>query len=231
MLEGTELGSAYAPFAADAPAPSDYALASDSYQSLIADLSPSQIKGHFQPSMDRSASGGSPPQIKLSAASKTLQQPPIDLLPAANPINQQMQHFQTPSKIGSSVVASPVVQTASQQTINGFDSAAFHKQFDMQKRQQQANAMMQHYQMPTQHYAAHEDTYWDKLGQKKKDVWRFLQSGLIILFAISIHYLIDHLMRWYLTNNDVSFEREMLLRLLYPVAVIFIAWNIMAHLR
>ena len=98
-----------------------------------------------------------------------------------------------------------------------------------------------HGQYPQQHMTApqqvpqyvpyHEESYWDKLSQRKKDVWKFLQSGFIILFAISVHFLIDFLLKYYLQNNDVSFERELLLRILYPIVVVFIAWNIIAHLR
>ncbi len=72
-----------------------------------------------------------------------------------------------------------------------------------------------------------EPSYVDRLGSKKRDVVKFLQSALIIVFALSVHFLINHYFTWYLSNNDVSFEREVLLRLLYPIGILFVGWNLM----
>jgi hypothetical protein len=72
-----------------------------------------------------------------------------------------------------------------------------------------------------------QPSYWDKLMSKKKDLIKFFQSALIILFAISIHFLIQHYFQQYISSNDVSFERELILRLLYPIGVAFVAWNVM----
>jgi len=70
-------------------------------------------------------------------------------------------------------------------------------------------------------------SYFDRLASKKKDLVKFLHSALIIIFALSVHFLIHHYFGWYLSNNDVSFERELILRLLYPIGILFIGWNIM----
>jgi len=70
-------------------------------------------------------------------------------------------------------------------------------------------------------------SYWDKLQAKKKELVKFLQSALIIVFALSVHFLIHHYFTQYIASNDVSFERELILRVLYPVGVAFIAWNVM----
>jgi len=72
-----------------------------------------------------------------------------------------------------------------------------------------------------------EPSYFDRLGSKKKDVIKFLHSALIIVFALAVHFLIHHYFTWYVSNNDLSFERELMLRLLYPIGILFVAWNIM----
>jgi hypothetical protein len=73
--------------------------------------------------------------------------------------------------------------------------------------------------------------YIDKLFSKKKDMLKIIQLSLIIVLAISIHFIIDYYMKNYLKNNDLTFERELILRLLYPVSIIFILWNMKAFLK
>jgi hypothetical protein len=73
--------------------------------------------------------------------------------------------------------------------------------------------------------------YFDKLGSKKKDVLRIIQLSLVIVLALSLHFVIDHYLKTYMKNNDLSFERELVLRLLYPLAVVFIIWNMKAFIK
>lgn len=73
--------------------------------------------------------------------------------------------------------------------------------------------------------------YFDKLGSKKKDVLRIIQLSLVIVLALSLHFVIDHYLKTYIKNNDLSFERELVLRLLYPIAVVFIIWNMKAFVK
>ena len=70
------------------------------------------------------------------------------------------------------------------------------------------------------------NSYFDKLFSKKRDLWKAIQLALIIALAMSIHFIIDHYLKKYFTNNDLSFERELLIRMLYPIGIIFIIWNL-----
>jgi len=213
MLEGTDISSAYSSIM-DSSAFSSAAPLDLSYQDS---LMPQDVQMPMQKKSQPI------PQLKLQQAQ---QRPPIDLLPANNPVNQ---HLSQQPQVAHPQVAKP--QSPS------FDASTFNKQFDMnqdlmrrrmaaQTQQQQIFQNQMHYQMPF-----HEDTYWDKLANKKKDIWKFLQSGLIILFAISIHFLIDFVLRHYLETHEISFERELMIRMIYPVAVVFLAWNIIAHMK
>lgn len=76
-----------------------------------------------------------------------------------------------------------------------------------------------------------QESYIDKLIAKKKDIMRFIQSGLIILFAISLHFLVDFFLKIYLQENNITYGREVTIRVLYPVAVLFLAWNIITLLK
>jgi hypothetical protein len=73
--------------------------------------------------------------------------------------------------------------------------------------------------------------YFDKLASKKKDMYKFMQSALIVIFALSVHFLISHYFSWYIDNHDISFEREILLRLLYPIGILFVGWNVLLVIK
>jgi hypothetical protein len=88
------------------------------------------------------------------------------------------------------------------------------------KKQQMLTANMQE-----------QSSYIDKLFSKKKDMLKVLQLALVIVLAMSIHFIIDHYLRNYIKNSDLSFERELLLRFLYPFALLFILWNMKAFVK
>jgi hypothetical protein len=74
-------------------------------------------------------------------------------------------------------------------------------------------------------------SYIDKLYSKRKDLWKALQISFIILFAISLHFVIDHYLKLYINNTDLSFERELFIRLLYPIAILFLLWNLKTFIK
>lgn len=112
-----------------------------------------------------------------------------------------------------------------------FDPDFFNKQFIA--AQQMRNTPQYVYPAGTQYAApimqyniSQEPSYLDRLGSKKKEVLKFIQSGLIILFAISLHFIVDSYLKHYLHMYDITFGREMIIRILYSVLVVFVAWNI-----
>jgi len=76
-----------------------------------------------------------------------------------------------------------------------------------------------------------QPSYFDKLASKSKDLVKLIQFALIVVLALSIHAIIKHYLKEYLSANDFSTEREVGMRLLYPLAVVFILWNIKALIR
>ena len=107
-------------------------------------------------------------------------------------------------------------------------SSSFHEQYEKeQKLLAIINELKRRQASGTGSSNINSISYWDKLMNKKKDIVKFLQSALIIVFALSVHFLISHYFHQYLSSNDVSFERELILRLLYPIGIVFVAWNIM----
>lgn len=80
-------------------------------------------------------------------------------------------------------------------------------------------------------YIEYQPTYFEKLSNKKKDLGKLIQFTLIIVLGLSIHYLIDYYLNNYISNSDFSFERKLILRLLYPLSVLFILWNLKVFVR
>lgn len=121
--------------------------------------------------------------------------------------------------------AQTVPQAAPMYDANMFASN-FNRQYDQEQR---LLALLNEYkkqQNKVYNTKSSDESYWDKLVSKKKELMKFFQSALIIILALSIHFLIVHYFDIYLETNDVSYQREMLLRILYPIAIAFIGWNL-----
>ena len=67
--------------------------------------------------------------------------------------------------------------------------------------------------------------YFDKLMSRRRDVMKLIMFCLIILLALSIHTNIKHYYRVFFDTNVVTGQKEVLLRLMYPAAILFALWN------
>lgn len=152
-----------------------------------------------------------------------------------NAINQQLAAIQTIANAQYQKAPTPPVQKAPP----SYDMSMFNKQFEQDQR---INTLVnelkkQKQQQPQQPVALYpqqmyyDESYWDKMVNKKKDIFKFIQSGLIILFAISLHVVIDFVLKHYLQTHDISYNREVMIRFLYPIGIIFVAWNIIAFMK
>ncbi len=70
-----------------------------------------------------------------------------------------------------------------------------------------------------------ENSYLDKMLSKKKDVMKLLLFALVILLAISIHYVVDVYIRRFIDENVLSSGKEFAFRILYPFLILLILWN------
>lgn len=97
----------------------------------------------------------------------------------------------------------------------------------LQPRQQQA--LMHHRAlMNTQKNNGAASKYLEALGTKKRDMMKLIIMSTMILFAISTHSFVMFLIKEGLAYSEVSFKQEVGLRLLYPLIVVFILWNLKA---
>lgn len=105
-----------------------------------------------------------------------------------------------------------------------YDPDTFNKQFDQQQtyyKQQQYTQQQQIVAPPPQ-----EPGYFERLFSKKKEFFKLIQWVLIVVLAISVHFFIDHYLKHYVNTTDLTPEREFLIRALYPLAILFILWNL-----
>lgn len=69
-----------------------------------------------------------------------------------------------------------------------------------------------------------QDSFWDRMGYKKGDVFKLFMFALVILLAISMDKLLFHYMKGYIEENMMNSTNEFLLRLSYPVMIIVVIW-------
>jgi hypothetical protein len=224
MLEGSELSAAYAPMLGASPMNND----SIDINSMQDQFATNQYEAEERKPVQRKS-------IKLSQ----LNQQNMNQLPD-NPVTQHIAENQAiQAKYNQKFAMPGAVQQPQQpiQSLAGFDPSMFNKQFEQEQKvaflvnelKKQKAATAAAIQQPMyQHY---EESYIDKLMNKKKEILKFVQSGLIILFAISIHFVVDFLLKHYLQTYEVSFNREVMLRVLYPVSIVFVAWNLIAWMK
>jgi len=117
---------------------------------------------------------------------------------------------------------------------NLYDASLFNKQYEQEIRIQSAiNELKKRKedQNYNQNQNQNQPSYFDKLFSKKKELGKILQFTLIIVLGLSIHYLIDHYLMNYISNHDMSFERQLFLRVLYPVGILFVLWNLKVFIK
>ena len=74
--------------------------------------------------------------------------------------------------------------------------------------------------------AESSETLYDRYVSKKKDVFKLIAIALTILLAMSTNYVIQDLLKVYLMNNDFTREREIAVRVLYPLSILGILWSL-----
>jgi len=84
------------------------------------------------------------------------------------------------------------------------------------------NAMYASQAAPTQLYAG--PSFWDRLVNKRQEVFKLVALSLVFLLALSIHIMAKHYMKTYVANAFLTPIQEGLVRLSYPVIVILVLW-------
>lgn len=67
---------------------------------------------------------------------------------------------------------------------------------------------------------------FERYASKRRDVVKLLVMALTVLLALSAHHAISDLLRTYINNNDVTRNKETLLRFGYPTVVFLLLWSL-----
>ena len=124
--------------------------------------------------------------------------------------------------------------TPTQQPIM-YDANIFNQRYEQEQRilqmqQQQLQQQQQMQQVKTK-AEANQQSYVDKMFSKKRELVRLLQFVFVIVLALSIHWIIKYYLKDYIEGNEVTRWREFILRMLYPVSIFFILWNLKIFIR
>lgn len=123
-------------------------------------------------------------------------------------------------------------QQYQQQYSQPYDANTINRQYEQEQRLVKAiSQYKKKKEESVQQQYANQPSYFDKLFGKKKELGKLLQVALIIVLGLSIYYLIDHYLSEYISERDISFERQLFIRLLYPLSILFILWNLRVFVK
>lgn len=71
----------------------------------------------------------------------------------------------------------------------------------------------------------YSEPLFDRFISKKKDVMKLFNIALTVLLAISLHFVLSDLIKSYLQNNDFTYNKEILIKFMYPFSVLMVLWS------
>ena len=71
----------------------------------------------------------------------------------------------------------------------------------------------------------YNEPLYDRFISKKKDVMKLFNIALTVLLAISLHFVLSDLIKSYLQNNDFTYNKEILIKFMYPLSVLMVLWS------
>ncbi len=74
-----------------------------------------------------------------------------------------------------------------------------------------------------------ESSFISRFINKKKEMIKIFVLALIILLAISIHFVVKHYLKVYIMENDFNSKKEFLIRFSYPLTIFAIIWIVKAY--
>lgn len=75
---------------------------------------------------------------------------------------------------------------------------------------------------------AEDPTYLDKMWNKKKDMGKVVGFALVIVFAIAVYSVFEFWVKDFVAASLLTHKQELGLRLLFPILLLFIMWNLKA---
>ena len=99
-----------------------------------------------------------------------------------------------------------------------------------QKQEQRQHEQRQHEEREREReeeYVAISVENKEKAQRSKKNLWKTISYSFMILLAIFIYSSIEFWLKDFVATNDLTSHQELGIRLLLPVLVFFMLWNLM----
>ena len=78
------------------------------------------------------------------------------------------------------------------------------------------------------HQMNYNESFWDRLANKKWEVFKLFVMALIIMLGLSLHGVVNHYLDKYIGSSFLTEMQEVAIRLSYPVAIILFIWIVKA---
>lgn len=69
-----------------------------------------------------------------------------------------------------------------------------------------------------------QESIVDRFVSKKKEVFKLVTMSMTILLAISIHFVLNDLIRNYIVNNNLTDNQELTTKVAYPLTILLVIW-------
>lgn len=74
-----------------------------------------------------------------------------------------------------------------------------------------------------------EPGYFERLGLRKRDVFKLVVLAFMVTLGISVHWISSHYVNEWLESSDFDYKQRLAIRMAYPAAILFVIWNLKAY--
>ena len=146
-----------------------------------------------------------------------------DIEPQTQPIQESQQIEQQPTPQLQHQPPSKSMIYNQSELLQDINESALKEQMHLLKQEIETQKKQQQMQYRESY---EKKSLVDAIFNKKKEMIRFFSIALIIVLALSLHEIFSELVKEYINSNDLSKNREITLKFLYPISIFILAWGI-----
>ena len=165
-------------------------------------------------------------ELSTIGSNKTKSPAPPPFIQVASPQqqSQQQQLGSQPLVFNPNLMQQPQQQQQqSQLKIQSGGQKAWQHQ---QPMQQQPSPYLYNYQLVQK-----QPSYVEQLWANKRDIIKYVVFSFVIVVGLSIHGIAKFVLNHVLEGQALSFSHELSIRVVYPLIVVFLIWNMKLALQ
>ena len=145
-----------------------------------------------------------------------------DIEPQTQPI-QEPQQVQQTQQVQQQPIQSKSMMYNQSELLQDINESALKEQMHVLKQEIETQKKQQQVQYRENY---EKKSLIDAIFNKKKEMIRFFSIALIIVLALSMHEIFSEFVKEYIDSNDLSKNKEITLKFLYPISIFILAWGI-----